>query len=251
MSYRPFCIATKFRNAKLDIYNELTKLYSLYIVNNPEKHIKNIIFDLGGVLINIDYNILIAAFSKIGLPHFEDYFSQKQQSNLFDDYENGRISSDTFRKKIKEHCQPNTSNIEIDAAWNSMILDLPKERMNLLMSLKGKYRTFLLSNTNEIHMQFIYKYLKKEFHINDFSSCFEKVYLSFEMGMRKPDVQIFEKVLNDNDLNKDETLFIDDSIQHIESAKLLGVMTYYLDVKREKITDIFIDEQKISLSILK
>lgn len=201
--------------------------------------IKNIIFDLGGVIINIDYSLLIEAFSKIGLPHFEAYFSQKEQKNLFDLYEKGLISSQNFREELKKQCIPGTSDEDIDFAWNSMLLDLPKERLDFLMSVKGKYRTFLLSNTNEIHMLFIFNYLKTTYGIPDFNGHFEKAYLSYEVKMRKPDAEIFEFVINQNKLLKEETLFIDDSAQHIESANKIGIQTFLLDVKKQSILDLF------------
>jgi glucose-1-phosphatase len=208
-------------------------------VDISEKQIKNIIFDLGGVILNIDYNLLVAAFSMIGLPHFEAYFSQKEQRALFDEYEKGLISSGTFREQLKAQCRPGTTDSEINDAWNSMLLDLPEQRLDLLINVKTKYRIFLLSNTNEIHMQFIYEYLRKTFHINDFSGCFEKVYLSYEMQMRKPDDEIFQKILSEKMLNAAETLFIDDSVQHIETARRLGIQTRLLDVKKESINDFF------------
>ena len=201
--------------------------------------IKNIIFDLGGVIINIDYSLLIEAFSKMGLPHFEAYFSQKEQKNLFDLYEKGLISSQDFREVLKKQCKPGTSDDDIDNAWNAMLLDLPKERLELFMNIKDIYRTFLLSNTNEIHMLFINNYLKENFQTSNFNDYFEKVYLSFEVHMRKPDSEIFELVIDQNKLNMAETLFIDDSLQHVESANRLGIQTIFLDVKKQNITDLF------------
>lgn len=208
------------------------------MVINKNK-IKNIIFDLGGVIINIDYSLLIQAFSTIGLPHFEAYFSQKAQKEVFDLYEKGLISSQDFREELKKQCKIGTSDNDIDAAWNSMLLDIPQERLELLKNIKNNYRTFLLSNTNEIHMLFINDYLFKTFDTADFTGYFEKVYLSYEIKMRKPDVEIFEFVINENNLKKEETLFIDDSVQHIESAKTLGLQTFLLDVKRQTICDLF------------
>lgn len=201
--------------------------------------IKNIIFDLGGVIINIDYSLLIEAFSKIGLPHFEAYFSQKEQKKLFDLYEKGMISSQDFREELKKQCKPGTTDAAIDSAWNAMLLDLPKERLDLLLHIKGKHRTFLLSNTNEIHMIFINSYLQKQFEINSLNGHFEKVYLSYEVKMRKPDTEIFELILNQNNLEEEETLFIDDSAQHIESANSLGISTILLDVKKQSVVDLF------------
>lgn len=201
--------------------------------------IKNIVFDLGGVIINIDYALLIEAFSKIGLPHFESFFSQKEQKKLFDLYEKGMISSQEFREELKKHCKPDTTDADIDFAWNAMLLDLPKERLDFLIRIKRNYRTFLLSNTNEIHMIFINNYLKKQFEINNLNEHFEKVYLSYEVKMRKPDAEIFKLVLNQNNLSKEETLFIDDSVQHIDSASRLGISTKLLDVKKESVIDLF------------
>jgi putative hydrolase of the HAD superfamily len=201
--------------------------------------IKNVIFDLGGVIINIDYSLLTGAFSEIGLPGFEKHFSQLKQRDLFDLYEKGLISSQDFRDELKKHCKEGTTDAEIDSAWNAMLLDLPKERLELILNVKKEYRTFLLSNTNEIHMLFIYDYLKKKFQIPDFNGHFEKVYLSYELHMRKPDAEIFDLVIGQNGLLKEETLFIDDSVQHIESAKIVGIQTYLLDVKKESIISLF------------
>jgi putative hydrolase of the HAD superfamily len=199
---------------------------------------KNIIFDLGGVLLNIDYSVLIRSFSCIGLEHFEEHFSQAQQEKFFDLYEKGLISSAEFTQRLKNHCKPGTTDKDIEDAWNSMLFDLPEERMALLKKLKNTHRIFLLSNTNEIHMNWINNYLLKDFNIPDFKDCFEKVYLSYQIKMRKPDVEIFELVINENDLLPNETLFIDDSLQHLESAKKLGIQTYWLDVKKESINDV-------------
>jgi HAD superfamily hydrolase (TIGR01509 family) len=212
---------------------------------------RNLIFDFGGVIINIDYQLLISSFARIGLPHFEAYFSQANQRSLFDDYEKGLISSAEFRKKLKEHCKEGTTDDQIDEAWNAMLLDLPEERLDLLMKLRKKYRTFLLSNTNEIHIQFIYRYLERTYGIKDLSGYFEKIYLSYEMGMKKPDAAIFEKVIHDERLDLKETLFIDDSVQHIEAAGKLGIHAYLLDVKKQDITELFDDDNNISLSVQK
>ncbi len=200
---------------------------------------KNIIFDLGGVILNIDYLLVVKAFGDLGLANFDDFFSQTQQKNLFDLYEKGQITSSDFRNELKKHCISSIDDIIIDKAWNSMLLDLPQERLDLLKRLKQTHHTFLLSNTNEIHIDSFNAYLQNNFNIADLSGHFEKLYLSYKIGMRKPDAEIFELVLSENKLNSSETLFIDDSIQHIESAKNLGIQTYWLDVKKESILDLF------------
>lgn len=200
---------------------------------------KNIIFDLGGVLLNIDYLLAVKAFSNLGLSGFDTLFSTAHQQQLFDLYEKGQITSDNFRNELKTFSKNNIDDITIDQAWNSMLLDLPQKRLDLLMHYKQTHRTFLLSNTNEIHINSFNAYLKKDFNIPDLSGHFEKVYLSYQLGLRKPDAEIFELVLSENKLYPKETLFIDDSIQHIEGAKKLGIQTYWLDLKKESILDLF------------
>lgn len=199
---------------------------------------KNIIFDLGGVILNIDYNILVKSFKSLGIENFDELFSQAHQSKLFDQYEKGQISSAEFRERIRTLCNKNLSEGQIDTAWNSMLLDLPGERLKLLQQFKKTHRTFLLSNTNEIHMIAINRYLQRTYGIPDLSDCFEKMYLSYKVGMRKPDAEIFERVLSENKLEPVETLFIEDSIQHIEAAKKLGIQTHWLQ-KGEAITNLF------------
>jgi putative hydrolase of the HAD superfamily len=212
-------------------------LFIFYMIIDTSKY-KNIIFDLGGVLLNIDYSILIRSFSVIGLEHFEEHFSQAQQEKFFDLYEKGLISSAEFTQRLKKYCKPGITDKNIEDAWNAMLFDLPKQRMELLNKLKNTHRIFLLSNTNEIHMRWIHNYLMRDYGIPDFSGCFEKVYLSYQVNMRKPDAEIFELVLKENNLLPDETLFIDDSPQHLEGAKILGIHTYWLDVKKESINDV-------------
>lgn len=199
---------------------------------------KNIIFDLGGVILNVDYTLTVKAFSKLGVSDFDTMFSQARQTKLFDNYEKGFISSDEFRAEIKKYLPKNETDQTIDHAWNAILLDLPQERLDLLKKIRASHRTFLLSNTNDIHVRTINKYLQKEFAIPDLSGFFDKVYFSYEIGMRKPDREIFEFILKENDLVPEETLFIDDSVQHVEAAKKLNIQAYWLDVKKESIMDV-------------
>jgi len=205
---------------------------------NANKY-KNIIFDLGGVILNIDYTLLIKAFKDLEIAHFDELYSQAHQIKWFDQYEKGQISSADFRNEIRNYAKKDIPDILIDNAWNAMLLDLPAERLKLLQAFKKTHRTFLLSNTNEIHMRAINKDLKKTYEIHDLSGCFEKMYLSYQVGMRKPNAKIFEMVLSENKLNPSETLFIEDSIQHIESAKKLGIQTHWLQ-KGEEVNALFI-----------
>jgi glucose-1-phosphatase len=190
--------------------------------------IQNIIFDLGGVIININYQKAIDAFKKLSKENCTIEFNQKVQSKLFDDLETGRISEEEFRNQVRECYQVEGTDEQIDAAWNAMLLDIPAERIELLQKLKKKYRLFLLSNTNAIHLIGFNKIVEDSFGIPSLDSLFDKTYYSHLVGQRKPDVVIFEQVLTENRLKREETLFIDDSIQHIESADKCGIQTLHL-----------------------
>lgn len=187
-----------------------------------------IIFDLGGVILNIDYTRTIEEFGKLGITDFQHFFSKQVQKNFFDEYEKGLISSAHFIEKVKTFLPPSISESEIKKAWNAMLLDLPTERLELLEKLRKKYKLFLLSNTNEIHITEFNNYLQNQFSFTDLSPYFDKMYLSYQLGMRKPDTEIFRYVLNQNNLKSEEVVFIDDSPQHIESSKRLGINAFHL-----------------------
>ena len=199
--------------------------------------IKNIIFDLGGVILDIDYNLTVKAFEKLGIPNFKAQYSKMSQSNLFDNIETGKISPEEFRNLIREVAEKDVTDAEIDHAWNALILHLPQYRIEILKKLQDNYRLFLLSNTNKIHYDDYSEVIKRENGIEGLERLFEKTYLSHEMGLRKPNPEIFNVVLNENNLVAEETLFIDDSPQHIASAKTLGIVTYHLE--NEDIGELF------------
>lgn len=201
--------------------------------------IKNIIFDLGGVLLNIDYNAPVREFQRLGIADFQNLYSQAQQSNLFDDFETGKISNQAFREGIRNFSGRNLSDQEIDKAWNSILLDLPVERIELLQKLKKDYRLFMLSNTNAIHISCFEADLIKVYGMNVFEEIFEKVHYSSQLGMRKPHQETFEKVLSLHGLLPAETLFIDDSQQHVNGAKAAGINAQWLDVKNDDIIRFF------------
>ena len=190
--------------------------------------IKNILFDLGGVLFHIDYRRTIDAFKKLGISDFEKYFTQHQQCDLFDDFETGKISSELFLKTLQKSL-PACSDQEIKNAWNAMLITLPQKYLKFLEDLGKNYRLFLLSNTNEIHIQFVNAFLKKGYNIPSINQFFEKAYYSHEIGMRKPHKTTFEWVLNDSNILAEETLFIEDTAQHIEGAIQAGLKTHHLD----------------------
>jgi FMN phosphatase YigB (HAD superfamily) len=190
--------------------------------------IKNIIFDLGGVIINLDIPKTIAEFNKISQKPFESIYTQMQQTPLFDLFDKGQIPENDFFKTLRETLNQEIPDEALVFAWNAMLLDFPLERLNLLTRLKSKYRLFLLSNTNETHINEFEKQLFATRGYRDLTSFFEKVYYSCRMNMRKPNTEIFEYVLAENNLIPAETLFIDDSVQHIEGALKTGIKAHYL-----------------------
>lgn len=195
--------------------------------------IRNIIFDLGGVIINLDMEATARAFRALGMHDFDLHYTQAKQSGLFDAFDKGEISSQEFRDGLKKHLPAETSNAEIDKAWNAMLLDIPQDRLDALQELKKNYRLFLLSNTNEIHVAAFSAYMQEAFGFSDFSAYFEKAYYSCRIGKRKPDAEAFEFVLRENNLLASETLFIDDSQQHVNGAKLAGIPAELLPAGKE------------------
>jgi HAD superfamily hydrolase (TIGR01509 family) len=197
-------------------------------MTNPHNY-KNIIFDLGGVILNLDFTRTEKAFAELGLTDFDSIYSKSKQQAVFDVFEKGEMSASQFRNEMRKYLNENISDKQIDTAWNAMLLDLPKARLNLLAKLKKDHSLFLLSNTNEIHYNSFTSYFAKEHQMKDLSHIFIKEYFSHQIGKRKPDAEIFEYVLNENALDPTQTLFIDDSIQHIEGAKKCGVNGLWLE----------------------
>jgi glucose-1-phosphatase len=195
--------------------------------------IKNIIFDLGGVILDIDYQLTSKAFMALGLKNFDDIYSQKKQQHFFDDFEKGILSVKRFRKEIKNYLPERVTNENIDDAWNSMLLTIPVGRIDWLNELNRKYRIFLLSNTNEIHKKAFRKIVNGEVGYDVFDDVFEKCYYSSELKMRKPDTQIFIHVLEQSNLNPSETLFIDDSPQHVNGAQKAGIHAIHLQLGKK------------------
>ncbi|MFN4123128.1 MAG: HAD family hydrolase [Flavobacteriales bacterium] len=191
-------------------------------------HIDAVIFDLGGVILNIDYQATIDAFTDLGIENFQEQFSQLKQNKLFDDYETGRINSQAFLNALQSILPSGVSSQAILDAWNAILKDLPPHRLHVLEQVKKQKPTFLLSNTNDLHIQSFNQYLSKTFNLDSLAPYFDKLYLSYEVGMRKPDAEIFEHVLNEQRLKPERTLFIDDTIIHIESARSLGIQTLHL-----------------------
>lgn len=186
------------------------------------KKIKNLIFDLGGVILDINPQLTIDAFSKMGMDRIAGKDAEKLQVNMLHQVEKGAATSEEFRNNIKHILGNHVSDRAIDNAWTAMIIGMPGERIRYLERLKNNYRIFLLSNTNEIHRELFHRMFEND-NGYSFYELFEKNYYSHQMGLRKPDPEIYRIVLEENSLIPGETLFIDDMKVNTEAAKLLGL----------------------------
>jgi len=193
-------------------------------------NIRHIIFDLGGVLLNIDYEATGRAFEACGVTDFSQRYSQMTQNTFFDDWETGVMGREAFVAGMQASCgDAEISESQIIEAWNAMLLDFPTRRLQLLQQLRGYYDLFLLSNTNEVHEAAFNEILMRSHGIPSIAHFFDKVYFSHRVGMRKPGKEIFQRILDENDLKPEHTLFIDDSPQHIETAKAMGIQAILLE----------------------
>lgn len=185
-------------------------------------HIRNIIFDLGGVILDIDPQKTIDEFEKLGWSVSDQQNGQALGTMLFFELETGNDSPETFRDKIRKVIGASVSDQIIDEAWSAMIVHIPAERIRYLERLKEHYRIYLLSNTNEIHRIKFHKMFEENFGYT-FNRLFERNFYSHEMGLRKPNPAIFEKALKETGLNPQETLFVDDLAENVAAAEAVGI----------------------------
>ena len=194
--------------------------------------IDTIIFDFGDVFINLDKEATPLALKKLGL---KEWNSNLDAMNL--DFEKGKISEMEFILGFQNYI-PNASIHQIREAWNAVLLDFPLYRLEFLQMLSHKYRLFLLSNTDSIHIEQFQHKAGISFY-RDFYQCFEKVYFSYELGMRKPESAIFEFIIKEHNLMPKNTLFVDDNLENIESAEKLGLQVWHLQKGEEDVSEIF------------
>ncbi|PSL21538.1 HAD family hydrolase [Dyadobacter jiangsuensis] len=191
--------------------------------------IRNIIFDLGDVILNIDVPIASKSFADLSGREQHEILTIFKESEIFRQFETGLMDEPTFRNYVREILNfPDLSDEAIDTAWNSLLLDLPPERVELLKKLATKYRLFLLSNTSSIHITQVNKILEASTGVEKLEDLFEIVFLSYEMGLMKPDPRIYQEVLEKAGLKAEETLFLDDNADNIRSAGELGIETIHV-----------------------
>ena len=202
--------------------------------------IKNIIFDFGGVILDIDPIQTVEAMYNLGFKDVERFKEPAFQIEIMEKFERGILSPEAFRNKVREFMGIKVCNHDLDDAWNALLLDIPEKRIQVLEEVKKHYNIYLLSNSNEIHYDMYLRDLQLRFGYLDFDKLFHKAYFSFDLHLRKPNPEIFEFVMNQHNMQPEQTLFIDDTLEHIEVAKSLGLCTYHL-AKPEKVRDLFIN----------
>ncbi len=200
--------------------------------------IKNIIFDFGGVILDIEPQLTLNALQELGLKDLTRFASADFQKNVMDKFERGILCPETFRNKVREVMDAKICNQDIDDAWNALLLDIPEKRIRTLEQVKQQYNIYLLSNSNEIHYELYLRDLQLRFGYTEFDALFHKAYFSFDLHLSKPNPDIFEFVMYQHKMKPEQTLFIDDSFEHIAAARSLGLKTYHL-VHPTQMTDLF------------
>jgi len=203
--------------------------------------IKNIVFDLGNVVIDIDFELTFQAFADIlKVPYAEaDHFLRSRQLNHRN--ETGQLSEQELIDEVKAFASHELSATQIKDAWNALLLEMPNERIELIQKLGNNYNTYVLSNTNKTHIDAVNDILKQNTGIDDLKEVFtHTVYYSHDIKLSKPDPKIYEYILQDSKLEANETLFIDDKEENILAAKALGIQTIHL-VKPTTIVDVLKD----------
>ena len=185
--------------------------------------IKNIIFDLGDVIINIDPPRTYQAFADLKGISLEEAYKVVDDNAFFDKYDKGQFTDQGFVDYVKEKLQLSNPDHEIITAWNALLLDMPKERIERIQELSNKYTVYLLSNTCSLHIKEVNKILYTFSGVKNLKDLFKTAYYSFDLGLRKPDKNIYTTVLADANIKAEETLFLDDNLQNIEAAQSLGI----------------------------
>jgi glucose-1-phosphatase len=199
---------------------------------------KAIIFDLGGVIVNLDQDRTIRSFKRLNI----DLDEVNEKLPIFKEYELGKVNTETFVQTIKAELKGNASDVEISNAWNNMILNVPIDRIEILKQLRKEYKIFILSNTNELHIQEFKKIFEKDHPDEIWESLFDKIYYSHQINLRKPHLDAWQIILDENNLKPEETIFIDDTRMHFKAAETMGIKSIWT---KRPIGQWFVDEVKL------
>ena len=204
------------------------------------QNIETIIFDFGGVVLDIDPQITIKELQKLGFKEVAKTQSKEFIEDIIRKFERGIYTPEVFRNRLRAFLDLDITDQQLDDAWNALLYDIPAERIEILEQVKKNYKMLLLSNSNEIHYDLYVRDLQLRFGYREFDELFHKAYFSFDLHLSKPDPEVFEFVIYQHDLDPSKTLFIDDNEMNIEAASKLGLRTYLL-IKPELIRDIIKD----------
>jgi putative hydrolase of the HAD superfamily len=207
---------------------------------NPDS-IDAIILDFGGVLYDIDYDAPARAFQALGMDDFKTLYSQASQSDLFDRLETGKIANDDFLRALQTYTPVGTTLEQVLHAWNVILLGIPKHRIDFVHELAAKYRMFLLSNTNAIHVAEFEQHIDAAMGLDYFRAAFEKVHYSNVLGLKKPYPETYLHLCELHGLAPARTLFIDDSVQHVRGALEAGLQAYHLEIPGEELAEVMRD----------
>lgn len=206
--------------------------------NSNSMKIENIIFDFGGVIIDIDPMLTVKALEKLGFHDIKRLQSKDFYEKVIYKFEKGIDTPAVFHDKLRDYLQMDLSDEQLDEAWNALLYDIPEERIRVIEQVKKHYPIYLLSNSNEIHYDLYVRDLQLRFGYREFDEVFDKAYFSFNIHLAKPHEEIYEFVINRHRLNPAKTLFIDDRIENIEGARKTGLRTFQL-VPPKRIRDLF------------
>ena len=196
--------------------------------------IENIIFDLGDVFVNLNHKKFQEELHYLGLKNINSNMTGFNQL-----YEKGLVSTDDFKAYYKDILKTGGfSDEQLVKSWVSILGDFPLHRLLFLENIPKKYRLFLLSNTNEMHINFVKDQYGNGFY-DRFVNCFEKIYYSHKINMRKPDAAPFELIIKENRLSANSTLFVDDTLENIVMANQLGIKTWHIDPEKEDVSELF------------
>jgi len=209
------------------------------VTNLGHASAQNLIFDLGGVILDIELHRAMKAFAILGQCDADALQARFWRSALFFDHETGRCGDAVFRRGVCELLQKDIPDAEIDRAWNALLLAFPAERIALLQQLRKHYRLYLLSNTNAIHIRAVNQLLHQQHGIANLTELFDKVYYSYEVGKRKPDPALYTHVLADAGITAAETVFFDDLPVNLQGADQTGLCTVLIRPGAFTITDYF------------
>lgn len=201
--------------------------------------IRNILFDLGGVILDINVQATQQRFYEMGLPAIFMHYPENMTTDLFFRYETGKLDTEDFRNEVRRLSGLDVADTKIDEAWTAMLVGIPSERTTLLQKLSQRYDLYMLSNTCALHVPVFEKMFRDASGIS-MHDLFKKIYYSFEIGYHKPDRDAFEHVIKNSGIYPRETIFLDDNIHNIKASQELGFRAIHIH-ERISLTDLGFD----------